>query len=111
MSPRDQWSDRRNTGLGTRRRSPSLFPVPMAKLAVATVLVLLGQAGTAAGAASDPVPGDLVLVSASSGGEPGNGSSSYGVSTSANGRYVAFASMATNFDPADTDAVVDVFVK
>jgi len=65
----------------------------------------------AAGAVADPVPGDLVLVSASAGGEPGNGSSSYGVSTSANGRYVAFASMATNFDPADTDAVVDVFVK
>jgi len=57
------------------------------------------------------VPGDLVLVSTSTGGEPGNGSSSYGVSTSADGRYVAFASMATNLETGDQDTVVDVFVK
>ena len=81
------------------------------KLAVATGLVLLGQAGMAAGAAADPVPGALVLVSASVGGEPGNGSSSYGVSTSADGRYIAFASMATNLETGDQDTVVDVFVK
>src|SRR5664279_1503256 len=111
MLPRDQWSDRRKTGLGSRRKSQSLFPVPTAKLAVVTGLVLLGQAGMAAVAAAETVPGDLVLVSASTGGEPGNGSSSYGVSTSADGRYVAFASMATNFDTGDQDTVVEVFVK
>jgi Tol biopolymer transport system component len=56
-------------------------------------------------------PGDIVLVSASASGEPGNGLSSFGLSASADGRYVAFASMATNLDPADTDNIVDVYVK
>ncbi len=65
----------------------------------------------AAGAAADQVQSDLILVSASASGEPGNGSSSYGVSTSADGRYVAFASTATNLDSGDQDTVVDVFVK
>ena len=53
----------------------------------------------------------MILVSASATGEPGNGQSSFGVSVSADGRYVAFASMATNLEPADPDTVVDVFVK
>ncbi|HZM68010.1 MAG TPA: hypothetical protein VFC16_17100, partial [Nakamurella sp.] len=88
------------------------FRVSPTKLATATGLMLLCQALAATGAAAATPPGDLVLVSAAAGGEPGNGPSSYGLSTSAaDGRYVAFASMATNLDPGDTDTVVDVFVK
>jgi len=88
------------------------FRVSPTKLATATGLMLLCQALAATGAAAATAPGDLVLVSAAAGGEPGNGPSSYGLSTSAaDGRYVAFASMATNLDPGDTDTVVDVFVK
>src|SRR5688500_18527696 len=55
--------------------------------------------------------GDLRLLSASASGEPGNGLSSFGLSASANGRYVAFASMAMNLEPSDADDVVDIFVK
>ena len=87
------------------------FRVSPTKLATATGLMLLCQALAATGAAAAAPPGDLVLVSAAAGGEPGNGPSSYGLATSADGRYVAFASMATNLDPGDTDTVVDVFVK
>ncbi|MGX9886379.1 TolB family protein [Streptomyces sp. NPDC002276] len=36
---------------------------------------------------------------------------SYGVSLSANGRYAAFSSSATNLVPGDTDGVADIFVK
>lgn len=78
---------------------------------MATWLFLFGQVVVATGAAAHEMPGDLVLVSESADGEPGNGSSSYGVSTSGDGRYIAFASVATNLDPLDTDNVVDVFVK
>src|SRR6476620_11166146 len=81
------------------------------KLAVVSGLVGSGLAAMAGSAGADAVSGGLVLVSASVGGEPANGSSSYGVSTSADGRYVAFASMATNLVPGDQDMVVDVFVK
>jgi Tol biopolymer transport system component len=63
------------------------------------------------GAGAAEPPGELVLVSTSASGEPGNGLSSFGLSTSADGRYVAFASMATNLSPSDTDQVVDVYVK
>jgi len=38
-------------------------------------------------------------------------SDSYGVSISANGRFVAFQSEATNLVPGDTNAVMDVFVR
>ena len=102
---------RGDTDGGQHRRFRVPFRVSPTKLATATGLMLLCQALAATGAAAATAPGDLVLVSAAAGGEPGNGPSSYGLSTSADGRYVAFASMATNLDPGDTDTVVDVFVK
>jgi WD40-like Beta Propeller Repeat len=61
----------------------------------------------------DLVTGTLTLASTSDGGVKGNGDSSYGYrpSISADGSTVAFASVATNLDPGDTDAVGDVYVK
>ena len=92
------------------------MPLSTARTRTATVIALAALAGPlvpAAGAAAPPAPapGDLVLVSSSAGGEPGNGLSSFGLSASADGRHVAFASMATNLHPEDTDQTVDVFVK
>jgi len=81
------------------------------KLAIATGVVLCCQTLTATGVSAAVAGGELILVSASATGEPGNGQSSFGVSVSADGRYVAFASMATNLEPTDPDTVVDVFVK
>src|SRR6478735_6166464 len=86
----------------TRLSSPSRSKqsrwaaVAVMKLAVVSGLVGSGLAAMAGSAGADAVSGGLVLVSASVGGEPANGSSRYGVSTSTDGRYVAFASMATN---------------
>jgi Tol biopolymer transport system component len=40
-----------------------------------------------------------------------NGRSTYEPVVSADGRYVAFESNATNLDPLDTDTLVDVFVR
>ena len=90
------------------------MPLSTARTRTATVVALAAMAGPlvpAAGAAAPPAPGDLVLVSASADGRPGDGLSSFGLSASADGRYVAFASMATNLHPEDTDQTVDVFVK
>src|SRR5262249_50436746 len=49
-------------------------------------------------------------VSVDSGGAQAN-SDSYGPSISADGRFVAFSSYATNLIPGDTNGVVDVFVR
>lgn len=80
-------------------------------LILAAPAVLACQALTVTGAYAASSAGRLVLVSASASGEPGNGLSAFGLSTSADGRYVAFASMATNLDPADPDNIVDIYVK
>jgi uncharacterized repeat protein (TIGR01451 family) len=56
----------------------------------------------------DLVSGDLTLVSTSDSGVKGSG---FSPSVSADGTRVAFLSTASNLDPADPDAVVDVFVK
>jgi Tol biopolymer transport system component len=79
--------------------------------------------------ASDLVPGDAILtfdvfvhdrlsgattcVSVDSNGVPGNGSnnSPSTCAISADGRYTAFASDASNLVPADTNGTVDVFVR
>jgi Tol biopolymer transport system component len=58
----------------------------------------------------DLVTGALTLASTSDTGVKGNLGSD-GVSLSADGTKVAFRSYATNFDPADTDAFADVYVK
>ncbi len=54
--------------------------------------------------------GDIRLVSTSTGGTKGNGYSSE-PSLASNVDVVAFASLATNLDPADADSISDIFVK
>lgn len=50
-------------------------------------------------------------VSVAGGGGQANGESAGGISLSADGRYVAFASQASNLVPGDTNGVSDVFVR
>ena len=57
----------------------------------------------------DLVAGTTELVSVSSTGEQGN-SSSTAASISANGRFVAFSSFASNLVPDDTNGAFDVFI-
>src|SRR5260221_119014 len=60
----------------------------------------------------DRLSGVTERVSVDSGGAPGNSDSGvYGISISADGRYVAFDSLATNLVPADTNGALDVFVR
>jgi Tol biopolymer transport system component len=62
----------------------------------------------------DRVLGTTELVSVSSSGEHGNGESGHslsGLAISADGRYVAFGSLATNLVPGDTNGVRDVFLR
>ena len=56
------------------------------------------------------VPGDMTLASTSDSGVKGN-SHSFFQSLSADGTSVAFNSVATNLDPADTDGIIDAYVK
>jgi Tol biopolymer transport system component len=58
----------------------------------------------------DLATGDIVLASTADDGTKGNGDS-FDPSLSADGTTVAFGSTATNLDPADTDAYVDIYVK
>ncbi|NUM44825.1 MAG: PD40 domain-containing protein, partial [Anaerolineales bacterium] len=59
--------------------------------------------------ASAQTPPPPTLISLSSTGEPGNGNST-SPSLSADGRWIAFASDATNLVPNDTNGVTDIFV-
>src|ERR671919_600361 len=56
------------------------------------------------------VTGDITLASTSDAGVKGNGGS-LAPFLSADGTKVAFYSRATNLDPADTDGILDVYVK
>ena len=58
----------------------------------------------------DRQTGETELVSVSSTGQQGNDRSSYDSSISADGRYVAFESMATNLVEGDTNGCQDIFV-
>ncbi len=58
----------------------------------------------------DRLSGTTERISVSSAGVEGNGSSS-GPTISADGRYVAFASLATNFAAGDSNSGLDVFVR
>ena len=58
----------------------------------------------------DRQTGQTTLVSVASDGTQGNDSSSSHVSISANGRYVAFQSFASNLVSGDTNNTLDVFV-
>lgn len=51
------------------------------------------------------------LISVATGGTQANGHSSYRMTISANGRYVAFSSDATNLVAGDTNSAADVFVR
>jgi uncharacterized repeat protein (TIGR01451 family) len=75
-----------------------------AALAVAGVLVLSG------GAVAQPAPGFTELVSVSSAGVQGDQDSEM-PAISADGRYVAFSSFATNLVPEDTNGFADIFVR
>jgi WD40-like Beta Propeller Repeat len=58
----------------------------------------------------DRVTDTTEQVSVSSAGEPGN-NGSFAPDVSADGRFVAFASDATNLVPGDTNGVLDIFVR
>jgi archaellum component FlaF (FlaF/FlaG flagellin family) len=78
---------------------------------VIVVLLLLIFAGAFAGIASAPaVAGSTVRVSTDSSGGQANADSD-SASISADGRYLAFISAATNLVPGDTNGVKDIFVK
>ena len=59
----------------------------------------------------DLTTGNLILASATDGGTSANGWFSGNPSIASNGQVVAFASAATNLDPADTSDAFDVYLK
>jgi Tol biopolymer transport system component len=73
-----------------------------------TAVTALLVAGAPAAAAP---PGRLSVVAVARDGGPANGSSTPGTGVSAHGRYVVFASAATNLVAGDTNDQVDVFVR
>ncbi len=78
---------------------------------LATNLVSGGTNGADQIFAHDRQTGENELVSISSSGIQGNGPSFMTPSISANGRFVAFASEATNLISEDTNGVGDIFVR
>jgi uncharacterized repeat protein (TIGR01451 family) len=78
--------------------------ISLAALAIAGVFVLSGSA------AALPAPGFTELVSVSSAGVQGD-QDSQSPSISSDGRFVAFASLAENLVPGDTNAAPDIFVR
>jgi Tol biopolymer transport system component len=58
----------------------------------------------------DPQTGETVRVSVASDGTQGNWSSYGPVSLSADGRFIAFQSTASNLVPGDTNDVSDIFI-
>jgi Tol biopolymer transport system component len=77
--------------------------------AVVMVPVMVAWAGEPAGA-TGPVDGERFLVSVDGAGVLGN-DTSYGGVLSADGRFLAFTSWASNLVPNDTNGHRDVFVK
>jgi Tol biopolymer transport system component len=73
--------------------------------------VMIGNAGTVQVWALDLLTGDPTLASAADDGTAAAGFTTQLSSISTDGTRVAFTSGATNLDPADTDAVNDVYVK
>jgi uncharacterized repeat protein (TIGR01451 family) len=78
--------------------------VALAVLATAGALILSGAAGAV------PAPGFTELISLSSAGVQGNQDSEL-PAVSADGRFVAFVSLADNLVPDDTNLAADVFVR
>ena len=83
----------------------------VAYLSDASNLVPGDTNGTTDGFVHDRQLGHTVRVSVASDGTQGNGPTFWrGTSISADGRYVTFASDATNLVPGDTNATTDVFL-
>jgi hypothetical protein len=101
--------DDHSTARGSARGGDGrLFTVPRARMVPAAALALaVGAAGSAS------AQGITERVSVSSGGVQGNGNSShFGTpAISADGRFVAFKSDATNLVPGDTNNASDIFVR
>jgi Tol biopolymer transport system component len=73
------------------------------------MVVIAATVGAPVGAAADPPPGSTTLISRRlDGGFPGGGSGQPAISE--NGRWVAFASAATDLVPNDLNRALDVFV-
>jgi hypothetical protein len=95
-------------GSPTTRRMPAATPPEVRWRRMAAVAMLAGVL-TFPAAPADADPGTTELVSVSSGGTQGNFPSSSGA-LSDDGRFVAFASSATNLVPGDTNFADDIFV-
>jgi Tol biopolymer transport system component len=93
-------TERRAPGEGFRRRSGAL--------AATLAVVVLGSAAAARAAVNDT---DLVSRADGTSGAAANGNAVPITSVSADGRFVAFASAASNLSDADGDLVQDVFVR
>ena len=76
----------------------------------ASTLVANDTNGTSDVFVRDRLLGTTQLVSAAPGGAPGNSLSSF-AAISADGRFVAFASLASDLVPGDTNNTTDVFVR
>ena len=76
----------------------------------ASTLVAGDSNGTEDVFVSDRLTRSTERVSVSSAGEQGNGDS-FGPAISADGRYVAFTSAASNLTPGDTNGELDIFVR
>src|SRR5450759_2831143 len=83
--------------------------VPRVALCLALVSSIVGTSLPVAAAAAGGV-GSTTRVSTDSNGAEGNSYSEW-QSISADGRYVAFASGASNLVPGDTNGARDIFVK
>src|SRR5262245_8066773 len=79
------------------------------RVMAAAVTVSLAVIASAVPASASPTH-VTELVSANNAGVPGNHASAE-PSVSADGRYVAFSSNATNLVPGDTNNVADIFVR
>jgi uncharacterized membrane protein len=78
---------------------------------IATALTAVAALLAASAPAAAAPPGKLSLVSVALDGGPADSSSTPGTGVSAHGRYIVFASAATNLVAGDTNDQVDVFVR
>ncbi len=82
----------------------------LATCAAVGAMLAVGSVVPTPAAAAPPAPGVTVLASLSSAGVQGN-QDSHLPAMSANGRFVAFASLSDNLVPGDTNIASDVFVR
>ncbi|MEK7815216.1 MAG: putative Ig domain-containing protein, partial [Pseudomonadota bacterium] len=102
---------------GTQGDSYSFHPAISADgryvafMSSASNLVLGDTNGSSDSFVKDLQTGEIVRANTAADGVQANGESNYGPSISADGRYVAFASYASNLVPGDTNGRPDIFVK